>query len=974
MLFTFIVASLLLGGCGSPTKKEGATTEKTTVQDSGTEKVVLDQGQEFANDEEKQQVADSGPTPDEPATTIDTKPQPEGNGTVDQGTTPEEATTVPEQLGREEQTGQETIPEQPNNTPGQCNNPLPNPPLDSPCEVKASNSKDLLIQADIITPQGIMKRGQVAISGGKITCVGCNCATKVPNATKIICKNAVLSPGLINPHDHINWTLQYPKKHGNERFEHRHDWRKGKSGHSKISAGASNSSKEAHAWGEIRMMLGGATSIIGSGGTSGLIRNLDRDREGIPGSLRYNTFPLGDSKGIKATSGCTSYPRIEKASSLQKYTAYVPHVAEGIDFAAHNEFVCVSSTQNGGQDLLIPNKSAFIHGIGLNARDISLMATKRTALIWSARTNVDLYGDTALAPLYDKLGVVIAIGTDWTPSGSMNMLRELQCVDFLNKNYFNHYFSDKKLVDMATINAARATHTDRYIGSIKVGLFADLALFDASQHKDYRAVIDARPQDVHLVLKAGKALYGTKALLGAALPKAYQASKCENLDVCGTAKLLCIKDENFSKNVSSLSDLKKYLTSKVGNAYKIYPLFFCGKVADEPSCLPYRKGQYPQSKANDKDGDGIEDSKDNCPNFFNPPRPMDKNKQADFDRDGKGDICDPCPLTPNTTKCKKPDPDDRDGDGIKDSKDNCPNVPNPKQEDDDKDGLGNDCDPCPNTPNPNGQKCPAVKTSIYDLKKKVVKLGTDVKLSNVFVTAVTPRSDRLFLQVLKKDSDYKGAEYSGIMVYLGGAKVKPMPKIKPGDRIDIEGNVNSYNGQIQLSKITALKVVSPAQGTVKLPDPVLVKPKDINSKSAPKAAALEGVLVKVENVIVISPNPDKRDYGEFTVADINDAKKEAVRVDDLIDTTSYTGSKACYWDPKAAKGDDSYCLGSDKCQCPQATCKKGTAEARCYPVGGKPTPNQRKAGDKFKYIIGHLYFAYGNYKIAPSLPSHIAKK
>jgi hypothetical protein len=72
----------------------------------------------------------------------------------------------------------------------------------------------------------------------------------------------------------------------------------------------------------------------------------------------------------------------------------------------------------------------------------------------------------------------------------------------------------------------------------------------------------------------------------------------------------------------------------------------------------------------DTDGDGIPDSKDNCPKVANP-------DQKDTDGDGVGDACDNCPLTYN------PDQKDSNGNGIGDV---CEPPPPAKVCDVDKDG------------------------------------------------------------------------------------------------------------------------------------------------------------------------------------------------------------------------------------------------------------------------------------------------
>ena len=71
----------------------------------------------------------------------------------------------------------------------------------------------------------------------------------------------------------------------------------------------------------------------------------------------------------------------------------------------------------------------------------------------------------------------------------------------------------------------------------------------------------------------------------------------------------------------------------------------------------------------DTDGDGVVDSVDNCPSVPNP-------LQINFDgADDGGDACD----------------DDDDNDGWEDFYDNCPKINNPDQLDSDGDGRGDAC-------------------------------------------------------------------------------------------------------------------------------------------------------------------------------------------------------------------------------------------------------------------------------------------
>ena len=522
------------------------------------------------------------------------------------------------------------------------------PPITSgTCEVTAGGTSTLIV-GTILTPTQIFVGGEVLVDAtGKIACVDCDCASQAPDATKVSCPSGVVSPGLINAHDHINFeNAPTLNPDTGERFEHRHDWRKGLRGHTKLKIGSYANGNQI-AWQELRYLMGGATATVGEGSAAGLLRNLtstNRNESLMQAAADFKTFPLGDSGGQLIASGC-GYPAIESAASIAATDAYVPHVSEGIDDEAHNEFLCESSSANGGQNLCVA-QSAFIHGIGLTPADYALMAAQGTKLIWSARTNVSLYGDTARVTTAARLGVTIALGTDWTVSGSMNMLRELHCADSLNTTYYDHFFNDRDLWLMATKNSAMATATDDAIGSIAPGLYADLAIFEGGTHKLYRAVIDADPQDVALVMRGGKVLYGDKPLVDANIGGT-GGSACDTLDVCMKQKSVCLQ-----------SEILKTLPALQGLTTASYPLFFCGTPDSEPSCLPARTAAVKSStvytglpSATDMDGDGIPDASDNCPKVFNPIRPMDAGVQPDADGDGTGDPCDPCPLEANATSC-----------------------------------------------------------------------------------------------------------------------------------------------------------------------------------------------------------------------------------------------------------------------------------------------------------------------------------
>ena len=110
-----------------------------------------------------------------------------------------------------------------------------------------------------------------------------------------------------------------------------------------------------------------------------------------------------------------------------------------------------------------------------------------------------------------------------------------------------------------------------------------------------------------------------------------------------------------------------------------------------------------------------------------------------------------------------------------------------------------------------------------EIKTDKNKLGKKVLLKNVLVTAIDAPREKIVVQVKETDKGYKGADNSGIFVYLGRSG-KTLPKFQVGQRIDIEGTPQNYFNQLQVSSVTKLTVVTTTPES--LPKPVTVSIKD----------------------------------------------------------------------------------------------------------------------------------------------------
>jgi 5-methylthioadenosine/S-adenosylhomocysteine deaminase len=294
-----------------------------------------------------------------------------------------------------------------------------------------------------------INNGTLLIVNGRIATVGVSVA--IPNDTIVIHTNGVISSGLIDLYNHLTWNI-FPRWKPVEEFGNRYDWLQkpdfrafmNLSYEGLVKAGLSCVMQP---YAEVKAITQGATSVIGSllePCNRGLARNLDDDP--MLGKIGYNIFPLE-----------TAEAEIEKAKeSLSSNGTLFIHIAEGSsnDAASTREFSMLKS-----RGLLVPGVP-LIHAVALGDNDFSEMAKAGVGLVWSPRSNFELYGETLNLKAAKENHVITALAPDWSITGTDGLISELNYAATWNAGLEHPLFDDRALVEMATTNAAKLACLD----------------------------------------------------------------------------------------------------------------------------------------------------------------------------------------------------------------------------------------------------------------------------------------------------------------------------------------------------------------------------------------------------------------------------------------------------------------------------------------------------------------------------------
>ena len=190
------------------------------------------------------------------------------------------------------------------------------------------------------------------------------------------------------------------------------------------------------------------------------------------------------------------------------------------------------------------------HATDLTRAEIALCASTGTRIAHNPSAIASVYGRCPAPELIDA-GVTVALGSDGTaPDRSADMFRHMQqCM-----HYHRRHFRDAslmppgKVLEMATIDAARALGMDDDIGSLEKGKKADIVLVDLAKPHLYpfnmpvfRLVCFANGADVDTVIVDGRILLSGGKPKSVKTEKVLDAAQRETeamLDRAGLRKLI----------------------------------------------------------------------------------------------------------------------------------------------------------------------------------------------------------------------------------------------------------------------------------------------------------------------------------------------------------------------------------------------------------------------------------------------------
>jgi len=362
----------------------------------------------------------------------------------------------------------------------------------------------------------------------------------------IIDTEGTIFPGMIELHNHLSYNI-LPLWNVPRRFDRRSQWRNHPQKRALVTApmavlGKTPDFPEAIVrYVESKCLVAGVTA---SQGISLYGVGLSKFYRGIVRNVESPTDP-------KLHKAHTKISDVDK-DDVQKFWirlqeingTFLLHLCEGIDGKARRHFEALKLDDD--DNFAINDHLTGIHSTALTPDDFKIMAKREGAIVWSPLSNLLLYGETTNIKAAHAEGVMIALGSDWSPSGSKNLLGELKVAQLVIDEH-QLPITPRDIVAMTTSNPAKILKWDSQLGSLEPEKQADLLVITDGDDDPHQTLIDSTEEHVELVIINGVPRYGIPNLMEHFGPES------EKFEVAGKERWFNLRENDAHQRIRDLT-------------------------------------------------------------------------------------------------------------------------------------------------------------------------------------------------------------------------------------------------------------------------------------------------------------------------------------------------------------------------------------------------------------------------------------
>ncbi len=199
---------------------------------------------------------------------------------------------------------------------------------------------------------------------------------------------------------------------------------------------------------------------------------------------------------------------VEHRRAVQRGHPFITHLEEGFD-----------AESQAGLDILersgcLDSHDLLIHCIGFSESDVRKVRQAGASVAWCPASNLFMFNTTCKIRRLLEEAVNVAIGTDSTHTGSVNLLEEMRFARRAYRRLYGEELPARKIVEMVTVNPARAFWMQDRTGSLEPGLWADLLAVRRRHEDPHESVVRTRMEDIELLLREGQPVYAAERFEG----------------------------------------------------------------------------------------------------------------------------------------------------------------------------------------------------------------------------------------------------------------------------------------------------------------------------------------------------------------------------------------------------------------------------------------------------------------------------